>query len=160
MQMPRIHRVRHRVRHKTPEVNDFLGTPFGAPRLYRSGKPNRHLTLRQQWMAASRNFGWRSSVPAGAASLCGSSSSHTVSGRCAFSAAVACPIRRSVTTRLLGRVVQRSRSITPTRVHRKLANRVVARACSSGDMFSRSSRMAASMAMANSLLPCNVRLAR
>lgn len=50
------------------------------PRLWRSARPNRHLMLKQNWIATSVKVRWRPRLPRGAASHCMSRSSQMVNG--------------------------------------------------------------------------------
>lgn len=57
---------------------------------WRSGWPNRHLMVRQNWMAESKKVWLRPRLPLGAPSHCMSRSSHTVSDPRALTAALYC----------------------------------------------------------------------
>lgn len=58
------------------------------PRLWRKARPNRHLMLRQNWIAASESVGWRPRLPVAGAFHCISVSSQTDSEPRALSVAL------------------------------------------------------------------------
>ena len=58
------------------------------PSAWRKGWPNRHLMLRQNWIAASEKVGLRPRLPLGVPSHCIPGSSHIVNEPRAFSAAL------------------------------------------------------------------------